>query len=306
MTTPETEVTQEAIEPSPEERIEALLTRNAEKPDDEEPEGQAEESDDEGEEEAPEQPEEELVEIEFEGKKATVPKELKNAFLREADYTRKTQEVAREREAIAQERQMFELNRQLEAVIADDIAEVRSMQSQVKNLEHAMNRAYQNQDPASLATFNAQYTMLQNQLAQKVNEVHGKKNQQAQLFAYQQNQRLQQGYEKAKSLIPNFNEQTQADLRRAAEAAGYAAHEIDSVDDARALHVLWKAHQWDKLQSGKPATQKRLAEAPKTLKPHSKPPAVNTVDKQLRSRLKEKGRVDDAAELLFRRMTKGK
>ena len=49
--------------------------------------------------------EEEAEEVDFEGKKYLVAKELKDALLRQSDYTRKTQEVAETRKQIEAERQ---------------------------------------------------------------------------------------------------------------------------------------------------------------------------------------------------------
>lgn len=46
------------------------------------------------------QPEDDTEEIDYEGKKYKLPKELKDAVLRQADYTRKTQEIAETRKAL--------------------------------------------------------------------------------------------------------------------------------------------------------------------------------------------------------------
>jgi hypothetical protein len=55
------------------------------------------ELDDEGNPIAPAEPEEETEEVEHEGKKYALPKSLKPALLMQADYTRKTQELAEQR-----------------------------------------------------------------------------------------------------------------------------------------------------------------------------------------------------------------
>ena len=44
----------------------------------------------------------ETVEIELDGKKYTVPADLKDSFLMQSDYTRKTQEIAAERKALSE------------------------------------------------------------------------------------------------------------------------------------------------------------------------------------------------------------
>lgn len=53
-------------------------------------------------------PEEDLEEIDYEGVKAKVPKPLKDAFLRQQDYTRKTMELAEERRQVAERAQLVQ------------------------------------------------------------------------------------------------------------------------------------------------------------------------------------------------------
>jgi hypothetical protein len=56
------------------------------------------ETEGEGAEHAP--PEDDGEEVDYEGRKYRVPKELKDAFLRQSDYTRKTQEIAEQRRTL--------------------------------------------------------------------------------------------------------------------------------------------------------------------------------------------------------------
>ena len=59
---------------------------------------QSEESDIEG--AATDEAESEVEDVDWEGKKYAVPKELKDALMRQSDYTRKTQEIAETRRAL--------------------------------------------------------------------------------------------------------------------------------------------------------------------------------------------------------------
>ena len=64
--------------------------------DDETPEADADGAPDEG------QPEDDTEEVDWDGAKYRVPKPLKDALLRQADYTRKTQELAEQRRTVEQ------------------------------------------------------------------------------------------------------------------------------------------------------------------------------------------------------------
>ncbi len=56
-----------------------------------------------------------------------------------------------------------------------------------------------------------------------------------------------------------------------AAAQGYTADEIDSVSQARHLVTLDKARRWDELQSSRPEIAKRLATKPQVQRPGAKP-----------------------------------
>ena len=72
-----------------------------------------------------------LEEIEFDTVKFTVPKEhsqkVKDALLREADYTRKTQDVSERARVVAEQEKLFQLNRDFHNASIDDIAQVKAL-----------------------------------------------------------------------------------------------------------------------------------------------------------------------------------
>lgn len=96
-------------------------------PDDDAPEPDAAKA--EGEDDAPDKaeptPEDDLVEVEYEGKKIRVSAEAKDALLRHADYTRKTTEVAEAKRAFDEERTTWESQReQSRAALPEEHARV--------------------------------------------------------------------------------------------------------------------------------------------------------------------------------------
>lgn len=76
-----------------------------------------------------------LEEVEFDGVKARVPPAIKAGLMRNADYTRKTQEVAEVRKALDQREQA--LSQQAETVqsLAEDYGKVHALNTQIKALE---------------------------------------------------------------------------------------------------------------------------------------------------------------------------
>jgi hypothetical protein len=289
-----------------EERIEAALTPKEVETEEAEPEGEtaeAAEATEEETEEAVVEAEEELFEIEHEGKKARVPKELKDAFLRQADYTQKTQSVAEEKRQIAEERQLLQLNAQVEAAVAEQMVELRGLVNLSKQYEAAIQQAITAGDVAQIATLSAQNSILQRQIDDKAGEVRTKKNEQAQLLDYEKQQRRMRADEEAGRKIPNFSHETKKDLVQAGRALGFLDAELKEVDDPRVYQALWKAAQWDKLQTSKANVTKKVAEAPKTLpaKGQSTQAKSSTV-KTLSDSLKRTGRADYAERLIEQRL----
>jgi hypothetical protein len=83
---------------------------------------------------------------------------------------------------------------------------------------------------------------------------------------------------------------------------GFSDDELANVFDSRAVLTLYKAMQYDKLQSAKPGITKKVAEAPKAIKPGvSKPRDSNSEEtRKLKARAKSSGSIRDAASVFER------
>lgn len=134
--------------------------------------GEADTSEGEGE---PSEDDEDHEELELDGVKYLTPKQLKKAFeegtLRQSDYTRKTQEVAQQRQALDNERQQLEEER---AHHAESLTTLRAEHGRIATLETQLAEykdvdwgALRNQiaampDPAAQAQAIAQYNLAWN------------------------------------------------------------------------------------------------------------------------------------------------
>lgn len=287
-----------------EERLERALVSKEKESEEGEPEGDPEESEESSEDETEAAVEEELYELEHEGKKARVPKEFKDAFLRQADYTQKTMSVAEEKRQLAEERQIFQLNAQIDGTIAEQMTDLRSLVNQSKQYEAAIQHAISQGDAGTIATLNAQYSILQRQIEDKAGEVRTKKNEQTQLLQYEKQQRRAKADEEAGKRIPNFSPETKKDLVSSARSLGFQDFEIAEVDDPRVYHALWKAAQWDKLQSKSVDVKKQVAVAPKTLTAKGTTPqnAKSANLKDMRDKLKRTGSSEYAERFLEQKL----
>lgn len=105
----------------------------------------------EGDEGQPAEPE--VEEVEFEGKKYTLPKEIKPALLRQADYTRKTQEVAEIRRAAEAERQAVEQEAKVREELSSELMQQKWVDDRLQYLSTI--------DPYQLDDANRQAYMLE-------------------------------------------------------------------------------------------------------------------------------------------------
>lgn len=116
-------------------------------------------------------PAEESEEVEHEGKKYQIPKSLKPALLRQADYTQKTQAVAEERKAVETERaQVREYAKQQQQFVGD-IAKVVAIDQQLEAYNKLDWITLSQQDPVQTQQLDLQRRALEQQRAQAANEV---------------------------------------------------------------------------------------------------------------------------------------
>jgi hypothetical protein len=221
------------------------------------------------------------------------------------DYTQKTQALAEQRKAIEAEKAAVEQAKQLRDQYAQRlelIEKVLNEQNKSEDLEslkesdpigYAMKVAEQVQRDKQLAAVQAERT----RIAEKQN---AERQQQMQQYLAEQQAKLQQ-------VIPEYSdpakgEEVRRDIRTYAQTVGFSEDELNQVYDSRAVQVLWEAAQYRKLMANKPEVTKKVAEAPKTMKPgvgKVSQPETDAI-KADRNRLRKSGRARDAAALFER------
>jgi hypothetical protein len=244
--------------------------------------------------------EEELEEITWNAETKKVSKsELKELAQKGFDYTQKTQELATQRkqfEAVAQAKaQEF----QLMQTQVDTLAQVKSIDSQLDQFKGINWQQLAGDDPVQYLQLKQSYDSL------KEVRVNHLQTMQQQTAAIQQTQAFTQQQflaEQAKELTKKLPEVAKAENKAALRdyllSNGYSEQDVAGVADHKAVVLAWKAMQFDKLQSSKPALTKRVAETPKVVK--SGTPKVSTpqATKDNMAALKKTGRGEYAAKLI--------
>lgn len=178
---------------------------------------------------------EEAEEVDFEGKKYTLPKTLKDALLRQADYTRKTQEVAEQRRTVEARASEFDALRQVQEALADDVAEVKSLDKQIALYEKIDWDALISQDPVQAQ----RYQLARDQLKEARVKALGEMQQKGQKLTLDLEQRAARQIEQANQVlareIPGWSPAKEAELVNFAKNhVGFADAELQAL--ARSLH----------------------------------------------------------------------
>jgi len=229
--------------------------------------------------------------------------ELIKGYQQGTDYTKKSQALAEQRKAIEAERNHLEYVKQERQAYAQKLQALDSFltqQNQGVDLE-----VLKETDPIGYAVAVAEQSQREKQLAVVRNEQQRiAQQQQSEQQASLQNH-LRQESEKLVSLIPELatpqGDAVRKQIRDYAKSVGWSDQELSSVYDSRAVMTLYKAMKYEQLQKSKPELNKKLQSAPKMMRSGtSAPQAKSSQDKQAMQRLRETGKVSDAARAFER------
>ena len=231
--------------------------------------------------------------------------ELLNGYSRTADYQKKTQSLAEQRKAVEAERVKIEeaaKTRETYAQRLQVIEQLLQQQNQGEDLSQLKT-----EDPIAYAVAMAEKVEREKQLAAV--QAERQRVQQEQMTHQQAllQKHIQQEQQKLIEAIPDFKDDVKAeivrrDIRNYAKSIGFTDQELSQVYDSRAVQTLYKAMQYEKLMANKGATTKKVATAPKTLRPGTSNPqsSENETVKKERAKLRQTGNKKDAARLFER------
>jgi len=264
-------------------------------------ESEVEQEDDDGEQE---EPQKYRVKAAGEDKEVTLD-ELIKSYQLGTDYTKKSQAVAEERKAVEAERHAVQEAKALRDQYAQQLGIIEQMLNQPQQAEDL--DYLKETDPIGYAVKVAELSQKEKQLAQ----VRAQREMISQQQEYDRQQQMKQMIaaesEKLVAVLPEFadpskGEVIRKDIRTYGKQMGFSDEELANVFDSRAVLTLYKAMQYDKLQSAKPGITKKVSEAPKAIKPGvSKPKDSNSEEiRKLKSRAKSSGSIRDAANVFER------
>ena len=230
--------------------------------------------------------------------------ELLNGYSRTADYQKKTQSLAEQRKSVEAERVKIDEAARTRDTYAQRLQVIEQLLStqDTENLQELKES-----DPIAYAIKVAERSEREKQLQAVQAERQRVSQEQQALQGQRLHQHIQAEQEKLKSAIPDFKDEAKAevirrDIRSYAKSIGFSDQELSQVYDSRAVQTLYKAMQYEKLVAGKAGATKKVASAPKTLKPGTSNPQSSEQEAKKKdfAQLRKTGNKRDAAKLFER------
>jgi hypothetical protein len=245
------------------------------------------------------------VKVEFDGKTWELPPgtppELaagvkKMADDLKADYTRKSQSVAELKRNAEESAKAVQQQAEFVAATSTKVVELREVQRQIEQIEAIDFNALAETDPQQAIRLQAAHTRLIQAREAKQRVVFETKQQAEALTAQQRQRALEQAAQELKKAVPDFTPAMAQAIRENTKAYGFSDAELENVTDHRLVLALRDAMAWRQLQAKKPEAMKKVAEAPKVIKPQA--PMPKRENKSAADRLRTTGRASELINFL--------
>lgn len=209
-----------------------------------------------------------LAELDWEGEKFQVPVGLKDAFMRNEDYTRKTQDLAEQRRSIEQVQSIAQQGQMSQAFAASTAQEEQQLHVIDAYLQQAMKVDWSQMNTEQMLRHKVEIDTVREQRSALMESLNEKRTKFQEQFKAKLAELRSKSRELASKAIAGFTEKTEAEMRSFALSEGLTESEIDNVLlDPRSYKVIWKAMQFDRVQAGAGKAADAVTKTDRVLKP---------------------------------------
>ena len=285
------EAVQEPIQEEPQEVEEEVVEDTVDESEDDEEivedtESEDEESETEDEVEEEESDEEQpiqSVKLKVNGEEIEKPLDEVVALAQQGlDYTKKTQEVAEQRKAVETmqeqlkaQEQQFMEQQQLNSLLIEDVAKITSLDQQLSQYANVDWQKLTDSDFVEAQKHYMAYNQLQQDRNNLVSQFEAKRQEALTKHQSALAERIKQGKEVLAKEIPNWSPETTQEVVTTGKEYGFTDDELNAIVDPRHVKVLYDAMQWRKLKSKNPVVKKKVASAKPVVKPGTKDPKTS-------------------------------
>jgi len=203
---------------------------------------------------------EELEEIEHEGKKASIPKWLKPQLMMQADYTKKTQEVAEVRKSYEAKEATLAQRQQAFQAEAQEYAQLIALDTAIKQYESTIAQLRQQGQHDAAQKHWMDLMEMRNAAGQLSHGLQQKQQMRAQESERERANRLKERDTALARDIPGYTPAVLSKIQDFAVSVGYTPEEAQSLIDPRYVVTLneqrlWREHQAKAKQAAAKAKQ---------------------------------------------------
>ena len=226
----------------------------------------------------------------------------------QADYQRKTAELARERDSLPAKAKEIIEPRVLQAQEALQLANqvvLELVAPELAGMDAMKMAQIAKDDPARYTELRAK----QDLVAQTVQNLSMRQNQLRQQGETERQQNIAKAVRESVAIlekdVPGWNTEYYNNLLKSAETDfGLTHQEVANIYDPRVIKVLDAARKYIELHKAKPAVEKKVVTVPKVLQPGTPTQDSDTQTEKVEkafNKLRKSGRVEDMADFLQRR-----
>ena len=179
-------------------------------------------------------------EVEYEGKKYALPPELKDAILRQADYTRKTQELAQTRQQAEQTFAQQQARIEAERANIQAVARLTALDERLQQYAGVDWQSLSQTDPVRAQQEFFQYQQLKDSRTQFVAQIQQHEGQRAMQEQQETARQLQDANEALSREIKGWSPEYAQSLREVAKSLGAKEEQLNGIREpwiVKALHA---------------------------------------------------------------------
>lgn len=197
----------------------------------------------------------ETFEVELDGEVHTLPIALKGAVLRQADYTRKTQELAEHRRAVEAERQALAEDRRMARGMTGDRAMVIALDRQLEAYQDVDWETFEQEDPDRAQAVWASFQETQALRDQFAYSLAHHDSREEMRVAREAAEEMAATGAKLREEIEGWSPEVAAKLVEYGQAFGVTLEELAQMADPRLWKLLHKAWRADQASAGETELQ---------------------------------------------------
>jgi hypothetical protein len=216
------------------------------------------------------------------GQPYKVPAKLKESFLRQKDYTQKTQALSALTKSAEDRIQFAEAKEQIFGTVLADVVSLRESQTKLQQLNGLDWAALYNADPGQALNLRHQMDSLKAEVDQKQQAIAQKASQYESTRKQHTATQWKLAVDGVKAKVGAVTPAEDAAMLKTVQDLGFSQEELGSrFADPRFLEAVYLASKYKALQSGKPGALGKANKAPPVLKPG----AVNTMSAEVKQNL---------------------